>query len=58
VEDIRERALQLGFLEDDVAEAIARTGTAGGLEGVLDWLCVHVEESDLPSAFKHSRYPL
>eukprot|EP00884_Botryococcus_braunii_P007206 jgi/Botrbrau1/16487/Bobra.0142s0081.1 len=53
VEAIRERALELGFEEDDVAEAIANIGAAEGLEGVLDWLCVHVEESHLPTAFKH-----
>ncbi len=49
--EIRERAQELGFEEDDVTQAIASTGSAATLETVLDWLCVHVAEDALPSAF-------
>jgi ATP-dependent RNA helicase DHX57 len=49
MEGLIESVKKLGFMEPHVREAI---GYCGSREEVLDWLCLHVPEEDLPEKFK------
>ena len=44
----------LGFGDSDAQDAVAITIAEGGhpsLEAALDWLCLHVPETNLPARF-------
>ena len=50
-----EKLCNLGFAEVDVEDALAISVVQRGrpdLEMALDWLCLNVQEEDLPSAFR------
>lgn len=44
-----EAVKKLGFVEEHVKEAMSYCGTK---EEMLDWLCLHVPEDDLPQKFR------
>lgn len=44
------------YAEDAVAISIAEGGRPS-LEGALDWLCLHVPETDLPARFAAGESP-